>query len=505
MNRTEKFLKNVVFSGLLSIVTMLVGFILPKIILTYYGSEINGLVSSITQLVGYFTLVEAGLSSASVFALFDPLAKKDTKKINEVVSTTKSFYYKSGLIFLVIVLILSVIYPFMIKTAMVGTLDVFLLVIVIGFTGIIDFFALAKYRSLLTADQKSYVISIATIVQLLIHTSIIVVCSLFKMNIVLIRFIALISVLIRSQILILYTNKNYKNINFNLKPQKKLLSKRWDALYMQILGSFQVSSPYMILTFFSNLINVSVYTIYNMVMMGINNLLSIFISGLSSSFGEIIAKKEQKVLQKSYNDFEYIYYNLLTMIYSVSFVLLLPFIKIYTRNITDANYIDPLISFLFVLNGLLYNIKTPQGMLIHSAGLYKETKIQNTIQGLIILIFGVLLTPKFGVVGILIASILSNIYRTIELLFFIPKTVTKLPIKKTVLRQLKILLLTTIIIVVCSCFNPFSIYSWVKWIVYGLLYIIVSLIIVVVFDFFFEKEMLISIINRFSIMKRRKK
>ena len=66
---------------------MIAGFIVPKIMLLNYGSEINGLVSSITQFINYFVIVEAGLTAAAVF-LYKPLAENQ-HKINEVVSTTK--------------------------------------------------------------------------------------------------------------------------------------------------------------------------------------------------------------------------------------------------------------------------------------------------------------------------------------------------------------------------------------------------------------------------------
>ena len=45
---------------------MIAGFITPRFMLTAYGSEINGLISSILQFISYFNLVEAGLSSAAV-------------------------------------------------------------------------------------------------------------------------------------------------------------------------------------------------------------------------------------------------------------------------------------------------------------------------------------------------------------------------------------------------------------------------------------------------------
>ncbi|MDI9541102.1 MAG: hypothetical protein QM204_06525 [Bacillota bacterium] len=495
MSRTKKFVINVFFSASLSIITMIAGFIVPKIMLLNYGSEINGLVSSITQFINYFVIVEAGLTAAAVFALYKPLAEKNQHKINEVVSTTKVFYYKTGLLFLLLVIILAIIYPFIVETSIMSSFEISLLVLTIGFIGVSDFFTLAKYRTLLSADQKTYVVSIASIVGVILNTIIIVVFSNLKFNILIVRLIALFSVVVRTAMLIIYVKKNYVGIKFNLKPKNELLNKRWDAFYLRLLDAIQNGSPYVILTVFSSLINVSIYTIYNMVMLGVNNILTIFINNLAASFGEIIAKKEKDTLKKAYNEFEFSYYNLITIIYSLTFILILPFIKIYTRSVHDANYILPDVAALFVLNGFLFNVYTPQKMLINAAGLYKETKVQTIIQALIIIVLGIILTPKYGLIGILITSIISNLYRVIDLVYFIPTYVTKTKIKTTVYRIFKMFFLGSLIIL--SCYKmSYKIESFFSWIIIAIICGLVSLTIIVVFDLLFERNMVKSIMGR---------
>ena len=54
-------MSNTFWSLLLQVVTLAVGFIVPQVIIKVYGSETNGLVSSLTQFVGYISLVEAGI------------------------------------------------------------------------------------------------------------------------------------------------------------------------------------------------------------------------------------------------------------------------------------------------------------------------------------------------------------------------------------------------------------------------------------------------------------
>ena len=67
--------------------------------LTVYGSEINGLVSSITQFILYLTLIEVGLSGATIYSLYKPIADNDTYSINRVITAAKNFYYRTGFLF----------------------------------------------------------------------------------------------------------------------------------------------------------------------------------------------------------------------------------------------------------------------------------------------------------------------------------------------------------------------------------------------------------------------
>ena len=96
----------------------------------------------------------------------------------------------------------------------------------------------------------------------------------------------------------IYVKTKYQYINYKEKPDTGALNKRWDALYLQVLGAVHKGAPVVILTLATgDLMLVSVYTIFNMVTASINGILSIFKSGLSASFGDVIARGHDKVLQ----------------------------------------------------------------------------------------------------------------------------------------------------------------------------------------------------------------
>lgn len=95
--RVQQALKNLICNVLLQVVTAISGLILPRLYLQIYGSALNGMVSSATQFMSYLSLVEAGISAASIVGLYTPLSQKDQTAVNEILSATKQFYTRTGI------------------------------------------------------------------------------------------------------------------------------------------------------------------------------------------------------------------------------------------------------------------------------------------------------------------------------------------------------------------------------------------------------------------------
>lgn len=497
--RTKNFLYNTISTASLQIVTMIVGFIIPIIILRTYGSELNGLVTSVNQFIVFFGLVEAGIAAAAVYSLYKPLANNDYKEINSILTASKNFYIQTGFIFSLLVLGLAFFYPIIVTTELLGNIEIFFLVLVLGASGAIEFFTMAKYRVLLTASQKIYVLSLSSIISIILNTVLIAVLAYFEVNIIVLKLVSILSVLVRSLILHFYIKLNFKYVSYNAIPNNAALSKRWDALYLQVLGAVHIGTPVVVATIFTTLKEVSVYSIYNMVFLGISGILSIFTRGLSSSFGDILAKGEKNTLQKAYQEFEVSYYMIISWAFGCAIILLMPFIRIYTSGINDVQYYLPILGFLFVLDGILYNLKTPQGMLVISAGLFKETKLQVTIQALIVIFCTIIFAMLWGLNGILFGMILSNLYRVIDLLFFVPKNITNLPVFQSFRRMARVFI--TIIV----CYIPFNIInlfpdSLIEWLMYAVLIAIYVLIITVLVNYLLDKKILKSIITRIILL-----
>ena len=114
--RSKKLLYNSTTSLLLQFVTILCSFVVGRMTLIAFGSEINGAVSSIVQFLGYISLLEAGVGGVTRAALYKPLAEKDTNKISGIVNETQRFFRKIAIIFLFYVGIIAVSFKAISKT-----------------------------------------------------------------------------------------------------------------------------------------------------------------------------------------------------------------------------------------------------------------------------------------------------------------------------------------------------------------------------------------------------
>ena len=113
---SKKIKFNLISVVLCQIVTIGIGFILPRIYIENFGSSVNGVLSTIKQIFTYLCLLEAGVGLATTQALFGPVAKSDHDRINSILAATRRYYNNIGLIYGGAVTVFALLYGFVINT-----------------------------------------------------------------------------------------------------------------------------------------------------------------------------------------------------------------------------------------------------------------------------------------------------------------------------------------------------------------------------------------------------
>ena len=209
-------MKNLLSNLILQVIVFVVGIILPRFFLEEYGSTVNGMVTSINQFLTYMGLAEAGVGTASVVALYAPLADKQQDDINSILSATRLFYYRSGMIFIALVTGLVVIYPYLISKQLPANM-VRMMIVVLASSTLVDYLFLGKYKVILTAMQRGYVVAIAQSVGTVMNMVISILLIEIHANVVLVKAVATGAYILRFFVVRWYVKKQIPEINFKVE------------------------------------------------------------------------------------------------------------------------------------------------------------------------------------------------------------------------------------------------------------------------------------------------
>jgi hypothetical protein len=275
--------------------------------------------------------VSLGLGITAQVALYKPLSDNNWYKINEILSATSRFFNRTGFVFFGIIIISSVLFPLVSKTD-TSNYVLFLLVLIYGIGAMSEFIFISKYKILLAADQKQHILSNIQSQGILINTFVSVVLILCHSSILLVQIMATLTYLLRLLLTIRYVKKKYVALDFNVTPNNESLNGKWTAFSYQIAGMINTYTPIIIVAFFCGFKNASVFSIYNMIFFSLTMITAIFSSGFSASFGNMLAKNEVYVLAKSFASFEFMFRNIMFVVYTIALILVIPFMSIYIKS-----------------------------------------------------------------------------------------------------------------------------------------------------------------------------
>lgn len=158
----KKLFLNSTTSLTLQFVSILIGLILPRMMIQYYGSTVNGLISSVAQFISYITLFEAGMGGVVKAALYKPIADNEMFKISTILKATDKYFKKLSIYFVIYVLLLAFIYPLVVDETFSLPYTA-ALIIIISVSTFAQYFIGITYSIFLQADAKNYIINVIQI------------------------------------------------------------------------------------------------------------------------------------------------------------------------------------------------------------------------------------------------------------------------------------------------------------------------------------------------------
>ncbi len=501
-SRSKKAKANIVVALGCQVITLVCGLIVPRALIGAFGSEVYGATTSIAQFLAYVTLLEGGIGGVARAALYKPLASNDTYVINEIMAEIRRFFKIVGFIFAAYVLVLACSFKTISNVQYLDWLSTFLLVVVISISTFGQYFIGISNSVLLQAAQKSYVTNAVSICATVVNAVFTIVLIKLGCGIILVKLVSSCIFFLRPVVLWLYVRKIHRISRISTKPEKNYLSQKWSGLGQHIAFFLHSNTDVVVLTCLMNLRFVAVYSVYNMVVSHIQSLTSSFVSGMEAVFGDMLAKGEQEQLHRTFNLYETIISVASVVLFSVTAVLIVPFVRLYTAGITDADYHAPVFAILLILSALCYCLRMPYHSLVIAAGHFKQTSAAAYGEALLNILISVLLVMRYGLVGVAVGTLVATGFRFVYYVVYLSRNIFSRKIA-FFLKRILINSASVLVSILTGNFviSLFDISNYLIWAVCGVVVTVIAAIVTIILNFSFYRNTLMESIGHITKRK----
>ena len=402
MNKSQKSILNAMAALLNMAVTSVVGLVLGRTILSSYGSEYNGINSTITQIVNTIMVLEGGFTLASNVALFQPFAQKDYNTINGILSATKKRFMSVGGIAFIVGIIIALIYPLTVSSSM-PYIEFVMLMLTVLIPSCFNLGVNMKHRCVLLTDQKEYIISLSSSITYTIGNLVAIMVMRMGASLVIARIVIMISLLANYIFIGIYCRLKYNFIDYSVEPAYDKIKGTRNVIALKLTSIAYTTLPIITISMIpeSGALLASIYAVYKSIISMVKNCLSSITNAPRLGFGALLAEGREDDAKRLFGQYELITNLGICIILGTTCLLIMPFVDIYTKGINDANYHDVMLASIMLTTAYLETLHIPSGQIIQMSGRFKASRnIQSAACVLLVvtLIVGGVTSGLYGIV-----------------------------------------------------------------------------------------------------------
>lgn len=411
-SRKKILIRNTKFGAIKTIVQYLLQFILRTIFIYTLGKEYLGLNGLFSNILGCLSIVELGIGTAIVFSMYKPIADGDVEKINSLHALyKKSFRIIASIIALLGILIIPAL-KYIIKSDVPSDINIYVIYLISLFNTVIGYFWAHK-RSLLFAYQRNDIESKVGTFQIISLSIVQIILLLTTKNYYSYVICTPIFTIIENLLISREAKKICPEIKSKAQPLDKEISKeiRKNVIASsmnQLGGVFVTSTDNILISSILGLAILGVYTNYATIILSVTACIALITNNAKSTIGNMIASETSDYVYEKYNTFNFLMYWLSGFCSICLICLLNPFIYMWT-NFSADYLLDFSVVIVLVVNFYISNTLSLTATYNVSAGLMWHNKWKSIIQGVVNIVFSIIFTKCWGLIGIFLGTLSSYI------------------------------------------------------------------------------------------------
>lgn len=416
---TER-LKKTVYNALANVAQLAISgiasLIVMRILLVYLGSNYNGLNSTVAQLMTVLVLVSSSFTTASLISMYKPYNNNDWIKLNLIISTSRRVYRFIGIGVLVIGIFACIVYAHFITSDI--PIEVMTIVLLLSLVStVFNIVVVNTYRLVFQVSQTEYIVTAISTCYTIVVSIAACIVIVYTENIIIVRLCYVVLEIISGLIIQLIAFRRFKKLRFTKTYDYTLVKGTKDVFATSLTGVFYRTSPTLFLALFVGTATTSVYYVYDSIVSLVRSVVQVFINAPKNAFGQVIHEEDKDKTRSVFLQYEYVTFFVATILFSVTFAVIMPFVEIYTTDVSGADYLVQYVPTLLVLIAFFETIHMPSGLAIQLSGRFKIAKYIQYSALIVLVVLLIILGILFGLFGILIAVLSTAVLLTIEEVF----------------------------------------------------------------------------------------
>ena len=484
---------NLIVAVLFQCVTILYGFILPRLLIENYVSEVYGLTQSIKQFLGLISFLDLGVSQVVRSALYKPLSERNSLQISRIMVAGGKFYRTLAFILLGYIAVLFVVYPLIVNRAF-NWMFVAVLIIVMSISSFMQYYFGIINEQLLHADQKSYIVNGVHITCVFLNLLLCVLAIRLNCSIHLLMLTTAIVFLIKPIFYVIYIRKQYQ-VDRKARYDEEPISQKWNGITQHISAVVLDGTDNVVLTIFSTLSNVSVYSVYYMVIGSIQSFYQTVAVGIQSAAGAVWAKGDSKEIKKTFFSMEFYLHTITLFLFCCVGVLIVPFVRVYTNGLSDCDYVQPIFALLLSVAYGIRCLRTPYNIWVLAAGHFKQTQWCHVIAAALNLVISIVVVFRWGLIGVAVGTLISMCYQTVWLSVYASRKLIQCSIRH-LLKRYVVDGLAVVLSSLSTFWIPLQDVTYLGWFVMALKVAMISGVCIIAVSFVFYKDNCLALVER---------
>lgn len=408
--RTRNSILNISTNLVITVIKTVMTFVVRTIFIKLLGQTYLGVNGLLTNVLSMLSLAELGIGTAINFSLYKPLAENDNVKISKLMTFYKNSYRIIAIIVLIIGIILSFFLDVIIKDA--NSIKDLNLIYFLFLANTVFTYLISYKETLITADQKAYKLTkINFIFTILVNVGQ-AIALIITRNFIAYLLAQLVITYIQKVVINRYISKEYNEIDFKCKEKLdkkdfKQIITNVKAMFLHKIGDYCINgTDNIIISSFIGINTVGIYSNYLTIINMLNTFINLIYNGMTASLGNLVVTENREKQYEVFKQIDFIGF----LIYSICTIGLLNLINPFITLWVGEDYILSMdIVIAIIINFFITGMRIPATTIKNAAGLYKQDRFTPIMQSVINLVFSIIFVKWFGLLGVILGTIISGI------------------------------------------------------------------------------------------------